>query len=170
MVNINLLPWRAQQKQYEARMLKNFLLCSCCVSLSLLLLSHLILGYQIDNARRDQAKIQQGLDSFGQVSSSEEGDKTALSTEDVNMMLIHEHMLKKLFMMLSTYPAESICFNNIRHHNHTITFTGYARSAILLTDFLKQWTVASLFSEIQMDHIKQLSHGPVEFDFHALEK
>ena len=82
--------------------------------------------------------------------------------------LQHQQMVQRLFIELARQQGPNVCFTEIKDEKNNIVFLGQAYSAADLTEFLRHWRVADLFSEIKIDQLVQQKNGLVQFQLHAM--
>lgn len=159
MVNINLLPWRDYELEYQKRNL--FKISFMIIGLAALMgfSIHMVISRQEIAMQNRVALINQKLNDY------REQNQIA----DKPVSLIQNRPYGKIFFESKTMYQAMVCFTDIEKMNKTISFAGKARSLTGLTEFLLQWEAAYLFSEIQIKLIEQQENGLVKFGFQAKE-
>lgn len=164
MVNINLLPWRDAKHRYEQSRLRRILMVALLFSILIILLLHAGLTWRLGAANAEQRQWHRAV-----TARSERVNVSAGRTGEISL-----HTLtgtEKLFEALARVNARDVCFSNVKQIERGVALTGYARSAQELTEFLKNWPVSNLFSEIQVRQIElSADHQAAQFQLIALER
>jgi Tfp pilus assembly protein PilN len=171
MVIINLLPWRKQRERYERESLRKSLWMSGLLSCVLVALLQWMAGRHLEGLRAHVRELEGGIQTFSTVQRFMQDNPHDASPDSVRKnMLAYQAATKGLFMELGKEYGNSVCFTDITREKNTITFVGNVSSAEDLTDFLKRWNVAQLFSEIKIGYLQQQENRPMRFSFQALEE
>ncbi|TAK76171.1 MAG: hypothetical protein EPO11_04605 [Gammaproteobacteria bacterium] len=158
MVTINLLPWRDHLRRYQEKSVKRIILIAISVSLSLLFAVHWTLKEMIHREQLKVLALQALQPSLPAEDSSGKFDRARFATQN-------------LFAELAKGYDDDVCFTGITREKNSITFSGSARTAAELTDFLKNWHATYLFAEIKIDQLQyQPDNGWVQFRFRAIER
>lgn len=169
MVEINLLPWREYTRLYQAKQMKKilFLTLTLCVipvtGMVLVLTWH---EKQL-HARITELKKETGRYAVQKPLPAKQDRLDEAKTS--KKYLDRQAATQKFFGELASISAANLCFTSVTRVMNKITFSGNARSAVDLTDFLTHWQAASFFSEIKIEQIEQQGHAFMRFRFQALE-
>jgi hypothetical protein len=142
MVVLNLMPWREHKRTYESKLEKIILLMSALLAIALVVVVHSVLFSQVAAARGRVEKLQSERHQYKEI-------------KQVNTIEAHTDNLKNMLQMLGEKENENVCFTSIVRHKNKFSFLGNAKSGLALTTFLKQWNVASLFSEIKVERLEE---------------
>ena len=164
MVNINLLPWRDAKHRYEQKMLRRIFILSLLLSTMIVLFLHGYLSWRLEGINAEQLQWHRAV-----IALSEQANVPAGRVSEVSL-----HTLagtEKLLEALAKANVRDVCFSNVKQIQRGVALTGYARSAQGLTEFLKNWPVSNLFSEIQIKQIEpSADHQTAQFQLIALER
>lgn len=147
-VNINLLPWREAQFNYQKIFLKKMLIVVVAMAIIINIVFHLILVDKENKIRERMVRINEEIRNFSSVNRQ----KPEKQSED----FWREMLAVKTGM-------RGACFNGIEESDKVITFRGQARSLSDLTIFLRHWKVISVFSEMKIALIEEDARGGVRF-------
>lgn len=153
MVNINLLPWREYEQEYQKWVLyKIFFLIVALIAI-IIFSAHIIISQWEVAAKNRVALVNQKLNQF-----------IAKPAQ-----LSHPSIRNKSLVENKRMSQDVVCFTGIERVDKTFSFTGEARSLTDLTEFFRQWHAAYFFAEIQIKLIEQQKNGLVKFGFQAKE-
>lgn len=168
MVNINLLPWREHELEYQKLILYRMFLLVIVLTASIIFAAHIIISQQEAAVRIRIALINQKLNYYHK--QSEQVIQPVKLPDVQRQQPLSQKMLSgKLFAESDRMNQAMVCFTDIERMSKTFSFTGKARSMGDLTEFLRQWNTASLFNEMQVKLIEQEKNGLVKFGFQAKE-
>lgn len=163
MVAFNLLPWRVLQRKYQTKVIKFNLSVAAIIAIFLLCIGHEWFVNQSEQKRIEIGKLNQEIDQFHKLESNIFIPKQ--NNEFTQARKFNENFFKEVTQDIKT----STCFTKITRKKNSIKFFGYTPSATELTDFLKNWSGAYLFSEMRL---VQLEYKPelhsMKFQFRAL--
>lgn len=156
MVEINLLPWRIYKQTYQNKIIKRMLLLTFFCSVLGLGIVHYLLSAR-ETARMTRINMLQN-----------EQRLMLVQKLPAPPLLTPQRELTTLFNELSKMNANEVCFTRIMRNNNTTIFIGKAHSAADLTDYLKNWRAAILFSQIKIIRLEQKNPTVMNFRFEAL--
>lgn len=157
MVNVNLLPWRDYEFEYQKQSLYRISLLAIGFAAFIIFSIHTIISRQELAAQNRVALANQKLNDYHK--------KDQITVKP--LLLTQNRFSEKIFVESKQMNQAKVCFSEIEKTNKTYSFTGKAHSLIGLTEFLRQWDAAYLFSEIQIKVIEQQKNGLVKFGFQA---
>lgn len=167
MVEINLLPWRQQARLYQRKMTKIFIFVSVVLPMLILTGIHFILAQWVVDAGFRVSHLAAEITAIKQAMLPQQDD---LFTATIRKMFADRDTSVQLFTELDSVKMNEVCFTEITRKNQVVTFSGYARSINELTEFLKNWPIASLFSQIRlMDLHYQSGDRRTDFRFYGEE-
>lgn len=154
MVEINLLPWREEERRYQRKQIGMILLLALVVSIVPML------GIYINLLGQEKEWSARVASLRGQAERYPVTLRTSLSKKTITMPFLQQHNKnKKLFDSLASTKADKLCFNKMVRIKQKIFFSGHAHSALDLTHFLLNWQALALFSEVKIEHMeKQKDH------------
>jgi Tfp pilus assembly protein PilN len=171
MVTINLLPWREYERVYQLKEVKKCLAIVILLVMMVIILMHVIFSKREAEMRVSVAAKKEKLTHYYQSTDlNRVSHASSASVNSIMQLQNHHAFIRQLFVELGKSNVSEVCFTEIEHTNHSISFIGKARSATNLTEFLRHWTAASLFTEIRINTIEQQEDGLVRFGFQAVEK
>lgn len=169
MVAINLLPWREYTKSYQLKQIKIIFL-SAVVLTSMMIIAGLVvvLKWQdISNIRI--AMLTKEFNHYQESRLTRTKVQGPALTVLASQSISQDFSIGRLFTALGTKPHAEVCFTEIIRDNNTILFTGKTRSAADLTEYLRYWSAAYLFTEIRIKRLDQQQDGLTRFSFQAQE-
>lgn len=152
MVEINLLPWREFKKAYEKKITRLYILSGLLIGLLVTMPAHFFLGYQIKLSTNKTYQLQEKLQRYFQSHPA-----PILAHYITQSILDYGNTTQKFFLELSHSYQEQACFTEIVRHDNVIQMTGLTPSPIDLTEFLKNWHLGKLFSQIKIDSLQPSS-------------
>ena len=166
MLDINLLPWREYKKIKNKKKLKIISIATIAFLFAIFLLIHFIfviynntLSEKVETLSRHLENKAVVLTPVNQTSIISLEEMKHIKDEQKFMRTIYQHLL---------HNQQVVQFNEISLEKNDITFRGTARSAQDLTYFLTHWSIANLFSKIELDYLKkQENHTGIFFKFRA---
>ncbi len=162
MVMFNLLPWRSLQLKYQADRVRRVLLGCVFISLLTIFLLHLLFLKLEQLSQKKIAKLQQ----LSMLKHSE----TAMNSQLNQEIIIYQKATQALFLDLADNFYSNVCLNEITREGQYIRLEGRARSAADLELFLKNWSGVNLFSQVQIEQLKeQEENGSLNFKLAGLE-
>lgn len=173
MVEINLAPWREQKKRYEMNVLKIMLAVAFVVPA---LLSFMIYWQAASKVNALNRRVTEKQDEMLALAGAEQAYVAMKKRNEIVGQLSHtlfryQLSTKSLFAELIKKPIKNLCFTEMSREKNIITFSGFARSAADLTDFLQQWDARDLFSEIKIENLHRVKSDPyMRFRFQVSEK
>lgn len=165
MVTINLFPWRQRQVFYLRKQ------WALIVILSIAVASVLLFGWH-ENLQMKETLLSQRITKLKQesLSLSAMPSRMILSGELQEKIIRANEVTQALFLALSQNKTGSVCFTKISREKDQMIFAGYTNAAIALTDYLKSWSVGSLFSQIVIDKLQENPRDKrLQFQFRAIE-
>lgn len=172
MVEINLLPWRKHRRIYEDKIEKKVILLSIVITFLILSGAHFFVWGQVSDMQTHIEQLEEEAHKFSHEQKfMQDIDHHSIPVDLVKNIFAYRSETKNLFTELGKAHEYSVCFNEIGREKNRITFSGNTRSASDLTEFLKNWSAGSLFTEIKIEHLQQRpGHGLMEFRLEAIEK
>jgi Tfp pilus assembly protein PilN len=173
MVEVNLLPWRDQQKLYEKKIVKNLLFAAVFFSLFLNFLIHCFMTARIETLNSHVTLLQEEVLKLETLQRQVEETRKHhdLSQQWLQQLTQYQAETTHLFTGLINRPIKNICFTALSRAANTITFLGYARSAIDLKEWLSSWGPAQNFFAIKIENLhEQKANQIIHFRFIAIEK
>lgn len=161
MVEINLLPWRDYTQAHQKKIMKKILLATLLVTLIFLVSLHQVLSSR-ENALEARMHILQQQMQELQAQSIKQQQKTPQALP--KRLFAITPLLDELIKM----NADDVCFTDIIHHNKNTTFIGKTQTAAALTDYLKKWRAAFLFSHVKINQLEKKNNTIFDFRFEAL--
>ena len=172
MITINLLPWRNDKIRREKKAATKIWLSAFIVPVCVLVAMNWLLSANINDSKSRISFLKQQwreLSNRKQIKFSNNHVQWP-SVLDKNMLL-HLVEVKKLLLELGDMQTSGLCFTELIRMGNIIYFSGYARSAEELTEYLTHWSSASLFSDMQIDQLqRENTNNPAYFRFHAVER
>lgn len=151
MLNINLLPWRAQAAQYQLHVVKRMLLATCII---LTVFSFLLHHYLNNYLRYSQQKIMYYQQQLRQKAHYPQQDVHAVQNLIPNIKMI----------LLSLYsPQQPIYFSELVRKNKKILLKGTTTAPTLLTYNIMHLKLTRFFPEILIREIKPLANNQTYF-------
>lgn len=167
MVTFNLLPWRQYQKAQQQKRLTIIMGSVILFSVTTIMIAYLVMSawerqraYHITALTSEWHRYQE--------SNALRRKKFLSQTKPVNQVN-HDITMDKLFSGLAKQSPENVCFTEMVRDKNTIIFTGVTDSAADLTTYLRQWSLAYLFTDITLKLLEQQDNGSLRFIFLARE-
>lgn len=168
MVNINLLPWRRFEREYQNRLLKKIFISTISIALFILIIVHALISHQEKLWQANVAATNKKLSLYREINAQNTSNITAFSEVNTPKQYDKHDFAIRLFSELSKRNAGKVCFTDIERMDKTLLFSGKARSILELTEFLRGWNAAYLFNEIKINSIETQENGFVHFRFQAM--
>lgn len=154
MVEINLLPWREEERRYQHKKMQIILWLALSVSIVPMLGLYINLIWQEKTWIDRVATLARQAERYPLTTTRSVGKKNRIA-----VFLQQHNTNKKLFAALAHTRETKLCFNKIVRSKQKIFLWGYAHSALDLTHFLLDWQGLALFSEVKIEHMeKQKNH------------
>lgn len=165
MVNINLLPWRDWQRNYQKNAMRK-IICACLLlACALLFVVHLSLKSQQEKALLHVSQLKQILNDYHADLSVQQYKR--LASDQVHNLMRYADSTEQLLRSLARHHS-ALCFSAIKRNKNSLFFHGKTNSASDLTLFLQHWEAANLFAEIRIKAIERLENHLLQFYFQAL--
>lgn len=173
MVEINLLPWRDQRQRHEDRMVKKILMVMAAVSLSCLFGGYVWANHYVEKYQDQLSLLQAEWTSL--LSEKQRYDEAQARIEKLRRVSAnvrhYQASTQSVFVSLTEALDHHLCFTSIRREKNIYSFSGYSLSSVALSDFLREWRAAELFSEMKITKLNKLSHSHyMAFQFQAVER
>jgi hypothetical protein len=162
MVEINLLPWRDYTRDYENKVMKKTLLTTLLLTALILVGIHHILS-------KREAALQAHLDMLQKQPQQLQWQSVKPVKTSRPLHELHPE-ITILFEELKKMRANEVCFTDIIRNNNMTLFMGKAYSAADLTNYLKNWRAAYLFSQININQLEQKNGAITQFRFEAMKE
>lgn len=159
MVRVNLLPWRAQKKIYEAKIVTRMLSTAAILAISILLVVHYLLGNRLSVL---------AVDIVALTSEHKKLQQTKVLSQPLGQDRNEYSSVAKLLHELAGQNNPEICFSEMSRTKSKVLFIGRARSYVDFTEFIKNWRAANLFSDIKIINL-QKKQSFLQFRFQAQE-
>ncbi|RDI48641.1 PilN domain-containing protein [Aquicella lusitana] len=171
MVAINLLPWREKARIYRAVTIRKMLVASVGFALLVVFMLHLAASRLETNKRNQLIQLESALARYPAMQDNIKHKKSMAAVQERETNDPRQQIARQLLMELGRQTGTSVCFSEIVRANQNITFSGYARTASDLTQFLKNWHAAYLFSEIKIEQLEYDSaFHSIRFRFQAKQE
>jgi Tfp pilus assembly protein PilN len=170
MVEMNLLPWREKRDKYQKTNLLRLMAMAVLLPLLLGVGVYLDMTNKIEKVHSHVTQQQDELAQFAEVQRGIERNnhKNAMAQDVIKIFVRHQMATRKLFDVLAQMPANPVCFTEIAREGQQVVFSGYTRSTVDLTSFLRAWQLSGVFSELHIDNIKKLTgHRSMRFKMRA---
>lgn len=164
MVDINLLPWRPQQRNYQQKLLK--IIIGSVVAIVLLVVGtrYGFLVYQVDEITARLETLQHQVE---QLSKQKENKDQYAEADKIKTLQFHDATIKSLFVQLGLPYDNDVCFTSITRNKNKLSFVGRTRSPADLTNFLRTWQAANLFADMQIERLERDAKPNMFFHFQA---
>lgn len=160
MVNLNLFSWRNFLQIYQQRVVIKSLLTSILMTSLIIIFLHFFIIERVNKMNSHIQILQEEINlKTSKLSQPEE--------DEIKKMLAYGIYTQQFFTLLSIHTPD-FCFTEVVRNKNRMTFIGQARSSLQLSDFLRNFRAAHLFTEIKVDAIDQIDNN-VHFQFHAFE-
>lgn len=169
MITINLVNWRDAIRIKQKRVLKNIIILALSFSLILSMVTHFIFARLVNHLSARVHELKYEVKRQNQLRRVSSGGRYSPSQDEIRKWYEYREATKTLFSELRQNNAKNVAFTAINRNKNKIVFVGEANSAADLTEFLKAWPVAHLFSEIRIEELSQYNNHLVKFRFSALE-
>lgn len=164
MVMINLLPWRTLLHEYQVRQTKQILASAFGMTLALVVVLHLALSIALDKTNEQVQILRQEVRRLAQ------WQRLSSPGKSTKQVVYNDRQLAWRFLAaLSQHQNDSVCFTEVSRLENKILLTGSARSAFELTDYLRHWHAAHLFSEIKIEQLEWQPNNTFRFRLAAFE-
>lgn len=172
MVNINLMPWREYEKNYQYEIAKKIIMRSFVLVAVMWALFHGLFSYWevqlhyriVDLKNELQHTQQQFKQVFANASLQQVNSQAAVTSQK------QQEINRAFFSDLSQANMAGVCFMQVSRAAEQTEVSGYAYSAAELSAFLKHWRVANLFNEIQIKTLESETNGNLHFVFQAQQR
>jgi Tfp pilus assembly protein PilN len=164
MVNINLLPWRQQQRKYEQKSLKVIMGSVFAIVLITVCIRYLYVAYQIDEVSARVESLQQQV---VQRSKQQDNKNELAQVDKLKELQVHDITIKSLLVLLGLPYDDEVCFSAISRQKNKLSFVGRTRSPADLTHFLRSWQAANLFADVQIERLERDAKPNMFFHFQA---
>lgn len=162
MVGINLYPWREERARYEAKKIKQIWVGSVAVCSVMLIGIHVVLSLKLQPLVEQEGSLKESLQRYE--IEQKQVDAVIMQAPDSKDSID----LHALLNLTSQVGEHGICLNSIERSKASILFVGEAPSEMALTQFLKQWKTAELFSEIRIERFHRNEvYSPIQFELRA---
>ncbi len=155
---INLLPWRQHLRLQQEKITKQIIFIAIGMTLAMVIAAHYTMSEMIDRVQTqvfELKKLQPVVQNDHATPQVERGQQRT----------------KNLFIEVMKRHHYEVCFTEIARERNIVDFSGSAKTAAELTEFLIHWQAAYLFSEIKIDKLQnQRESDGIEFHFHAVER
>lgn len=169
MITINLVAWRAAVYVKQKRIIKNMIIFAITFSLTLSVVTHFALARLVSHLSARVNELKHEVRQQAQLRNPSTSGRYSPTQEETRKWYEYREATKTLFSELRKNNAKHVSFTAINRCKNKITFVGEANSAADLTEFLKAWPVAHLFSEIRIEELNQQDNHYIKFRFFALE-
>lgn len=163
MIEINFLPWREKRDQYQKKKMRFLLFYSGVLSMLVWMSAHYFFAEKIAALTSGIAKLNRQMDSLSEKKITEPNQ--ALIDKLISSQLESE----KLIAALANTENPAVCFTEISRDENRVSFIGNARSIVDLTEFIKHWRGAELFSHLRFLDFKKQANQSMHFHFYGFE-
>lgn len=164
MVVINLLPWREQERAYHKRRLLYCLVLVFGVSSLIVSIIYSDIERKKHFASQHIEKLKVQIAQWA-VKKTFVHLSTPLFSRDRAWHLVHYHADGlRIFAELGAKPAQHVCWTMVKRKGNKVIFSGRTDSAFDLTELLKNWNAAYLFSQIKLENLSE-QRGAMGWDF-----
>ena len=163
MVTINLLPWRDYTRIYSRAQFKKMLVISLIIVSMLLMSTKFFLAKQEQELQLRITQLQQEIKKYTIQPIKKRAEPDAF------LNIKSQRLVKNLLAELISTHKTQVRFASIERRNNSVSFSGKARSAADLTEFLSQWKAAGLFAQINIQSIEQKENSWIDFSFQAIQ-
>ena len=164
MVEINLLPWRQLQYDYQLKMLKIMIGSVVAIVLMIVGARYVFFAYQIDETTARVDTLQHQIE---QLSKQKENKDQYTEADKIKTLQFNDATIKSLFVQLGLPYDHEVCFTSITRHKNKLSFVGRTRSPADLTNFLRAWQAANLFTDLQIERLERDAKPNMFFHFQA---
>lgn len=159
MVEINLLPWRENKRRYQIHKIKIMLGLSVLFMALVLGSLHFFLSVKERELTLHINALQGKIKHF---------ERASLHKPVIHAATRSSFSLAQLLAELNRTKDHAVCLTHFLYTNKVATFMGKTRSAADLTEYLKQWPAAHLFSQINLNQFEQKETAFMRFQFEAI--
>lgn len=159
MVAINLLPWQTQQIDPQRRKIF-FAFGSSLLTIILIVMIIVVWMMYEESALSRQIQSNQTRLSRMQVPRVNAQFSNQQRNIDYNRQVIAN---------LARASAFKVCISALQFTASKVVFQGQAPSSAMLTAFLQNAAIASLFPEIQVIRLEELTTGGISFECHGFK-
>ena|SRR3990167_355762 len=148
MVEINLLPWREQRRQYEQKVMRLIIGGSLLLMLMVIIGMHVILSMQIKRKEWRVQQLQTAMDSL----------PDSVVTNQNNQIIAEQLSgiaLVKLLNDAARAVDSGVCYQRITHHDNLFELEGRALSMQSMTSGLQVLGQSPFFSTLRLRDLKK---------------
>lgn len=170
-MNMNLLPWRKFEREYQVRMLRKIFVLTVSLAVLIIMAAHLFISHQESSlqARIDETNKKLTIHHEGKSQNGSLINDMSITNNKKQQQQDKNTFALRFFSELGKKYQEKVCFTDIEQLEKTLMFSGKAHSMHELTGFLRHWNAVYLFNEIEIKLIEEQENGFVQFKFQARE-
>ncbi len=152
MEGINFLPWREKIREEKKRHFVFILICAALLGLFIVIITHTFIAQIV---QKSSLKIEQLQNKINESDANQKNiekikqKKQELIQKIKTLYILHDNsnLSVNLFNELAKLTPESIYLYQVTKKNKLITITGYAKTSIDITGFLKAFSNSKWFMQ-----------------------
>jgi type IV pilus assembly protein PilN len=177
-VNINLLPWREEQKEFDKKRLMMLMVGVSGIAIALILLVHAAFQYKISSQRRLNDYLNVEINSLnqqiGEINALQKEKQELLARMNIiqQLQINRSHTVRLFDNLVRTIP-EGLYLTSLARLDDRISIEGRAESNTRVSTFMRNieasnWLSNPILNVIQADD-KKKNDSMIDFTLHAVQ-